>query len=651
MRLLVASLASISAHVAAAKLVTSGGGPVAAVATPPLPLLRREGAAEATPAKAVGAKPTAVISKPSQSGFGAGLAEKPSLVAALRAVALAGPPSAKVPGPSASAEPGSLAVTSQKEAATAQMKTSHARTTGSHKQLGASADDAPDAAVGDTNAANATAQANKDATVAAEEAQADGQDAVGSERSNASNATNEGNTSSNLSDITNAFARIGDQLSNRSKYDIVSPTKRSLPQWAQAHSLYAGMFHLPYQPNCKLLLTRSDGYSDYGLRQTVCEACKDNCTAENKQLPAQLSWKMKPTLVQIPAEDIIVHVQMRSILQIKPYSLNGIHPRTTFTITSSHTGFGKHFHGEMGAKVRGGSAANGILEGQHVFQIMDSKMPSAQWKGTWKALPGAGKPGRIGTCRRHCINCEDRPQWIEEGLSTGTICTASVLLTENHEFVYRLRKAAPIAEAHYDAHTYMGSEWEVVVTEPVSGNLYVLGSIIVEGSGHASGLTAVGAVNEHLGCAPCDAYYQAVRFTGPFIMHPRGVHQVVHAAVKRPPSFGRTCFMSRAVGLGGLGVLLESGPGVWPAYLDREPPPSVHDGDEIYRCPTSTQASDASVILTYAGEDNVTLAKEAQEEGENETASEGEDGEDDGDEAEDTDATTLAPIRLQVALR
>jgi hypothetical protein len=297
-------------------------------------------------------------------------------------------------------------------------------------------------------------------------------------------------------------------------------------------------------------------------------------------------------------------VEMMSIHQIKPFSANGIHHRMRFAIQSDHRA-AADFTGEMGLKVLGGQEARNMVNGVHVFALMDTERPYANGtihnfvpysgyeRGRRLALPGKHVPGNLGTCRRHCINCDDvDPQNLIAGWSTGTICTANIKLDPNSKFVYRLVQRG-YTQVEYDAAKYFGVEWEVRIAEQSTGAAYTLGSIVTEGTWNKSGITDFFTVHEHLGCAPCDAYYQSVRTTGPFILNPRGAHSLMKATETSPlRTQDQDCDMKRVFGLGGSTILYESGPGVKEAS---------RLGDRvIFDCPISTSGPEGNLTTSIA---------------------------------------------------
>jgi hypothetical protein len=327
------------------------------------------------------------------------------------------------------------------------------------------------------------------------------------------------------------------------------------------------MWRLPLQPSCDILIGNTSGDSDYGKGRHSCTSCEGGCSSGNKQLPIRMGWSIVPALHTKPAYDLMMVLELQSINQMKPYTLNGIHHRMRFTIHSDIRAAGD-FVGEMGPQIMGGARPNDMMSGVHVFSVMDTQFPvvdgGGRSPGRWLALPGKHHPGVVGTCRRHCINCDDlHPQHMIAGHSTGTICTANVKVDSFGTYVYRLVQREGTRKVEYDAATYIGAEWEVRIMEQSSGVVWVLGTIVTEGTSNMSGITHFSATHEHLGCSPCDAYYQAIRATGPFILNPRGAHEIARAIEETPMrSDDQICSKRRAIGLGGYTILYESGPGV-----------------------------------------------------------------------------------------
>jgi len=363
------------------------------------------------------------------------------------------------------------------------------------------------------------------------------------------------------------------------------------PAWARVQQLMAGRDRLPWQPNnCTYFIDADAGDSDHGSQpHPLCEACRVPCTAGNGQAPIKTRWNFLPKLDVKPAFDIVMMVEFPNVQQLAPFSENGIFHKMQFEVSRMR---GPGFGGYMGPQVHGGVGPGEALPGLHTFIVRDTRLPSPDGllvRDRWLAVPGTKNPGDIGTCRRTCVDCEKHPEIMASGLDTGVMCTVDVGIMDGQAFVYQLRQSkgaqtvlhADRATASPESLEYKGSEWVVTVRDTSTGAYYEVGRVVLEGTSADDGIKGFSAEHAHIGCSPCDAYFQAARVTGPFILSP-GMHQITtchsgpawesaeHARYSR-------CDLHRVVGLGGYTLLYESGPGVWPASTKK-------DMAKVYAC-------------------------------------------------------------------
>merc|ERR1719356_783114 len=273
-------------------------------------------------------------------------------------------------------------------------------------------------------------------------------------------------------------------------------------------------------------------------------------------------------------------VEFMSIQQIAPFALNGLWHQMSVEISRGRS---SPWFVEMGPQLRGGVAPGDALQGKHVAMISDTELPSPDGtlvKGRWLAMPSKRRPGDIGECKRACVGCDDYPQLSASGLSTGTLCSIDVGMDNGMGFVYRIHKTKDEQSVNFDGATYMGSEWQINIHDTTTGGFYVLARVILEGNAAHNGIRNFAATHQHLGCAPCDAYYQATRVTGPFILQPKNVHAHLYADYQLQQKVGTQCAMHRVSGLGGYSILYESGPTVWPAKTVRDKKQLIYQCDK-----------------------------------------------------------------------
>eukprot|EP00929_Paragymnodinium_shiwhaense_P012903 TRINITY_DN120780_c0_g1_i1.p1 TRINITY_DN120780_c0_g1~~TRINITY_DN120780_c0_g1_i1.p1 ORF type:complete len:585 (-),score=119.76 TRINITY_DN120780_c0_g1_i1:23-1777(-) len=357
----------------------------------------------------------------------------------------------------------------------------------------------------------------------------------------------------------------------------LSDVEATLPAWAHQRLSMAGPYRLPQQPSCISLLGASSGSSDHGREKHKCAACEEACTYRTKQAPLHTSFNFHPKLESQNAMDMIMFVELSSISQLAPFSMNGIQYKMNFNIMRAPDS--NAFRGVVGPVVRGGAADGESLAGQHYLEVKDTQLPSPDGmlvRGRWLALPGARKSGDLGSCVRACVGCDNYPQLRSSGLTTGVACKLDVGVDDGHGFVYRIRQSKAAAQVQFEGVQYDGAEWEVTVRDTVTEAYYVLGRVLLEGASEDVGIATFTATHEHLGCAPCDAYFQAVRVNGPYVLQPSRQHIMRSCEITAGAESGALCKLHRAVSLGGLTVLYESGPSVWPK--------APMTGRAIYKC-------------------------------------------------------------------
>eukprot|EP00928_Gymnodinium_smaydae_P033808 TRINITY_DN24112_c0_g2_i2.p1 TRINITY_DN24112_c0_g2~~TRINITY_DN24112_c0_g2_i2.p1 ORF type:complete len:594 (+),score=159.31 TRINITY_DN24112_c0_g2_i2:178-1959(+) len=418
-----------------------------------------------------------------------------------------------------------------------------------------------------------------------------------------------------LNDKTDALlnhTKAKEKPKPKKKVEAFDMYKKEIPEWAQARKTFSANLMLPHQPKCEVFAGLDDGVSDLGETEHVCTACEDGCTKLNKQMPMQVKWSIDPPLWRLNAMDVMVMVEFPKVTGVAPYTLNGIQHKINFDIgRKPRGGRASPWRGYMATRLRGGAAPGEALPGQHIFTILDTEPPNLDGsvvKGRWLALPGRRVGGDVGVCKRACIECEDDPKLLAAGYANGAVCVLDVTVQNNQGFLYRLRQSSDGRSAAYAGGDYRGSEFELQVRDANNGNFYNVGRIVLEGNGPDHGVAFLDSRLEHLGCAPCDAYYQAVKVTGPFVLSPAGEHQIVSASSVdlRENGEGEDCGLKRVASLGGLTVMYESGPGVWPTEMGAKE-------KGLYTCPLEEKDPLEKVLAERAKNESITEPDSSEE--------------------------------------
>jgi hypothetical protein len=337
----------------------------------------------------------------------------------------------------------------------------------------------------------------------------------------------------------------------------------------------------PPAPTCATDLGPDNGKSDYGTVTHGCAACQKNCTEANKQAPMRMSWQIEPELKTCQVRDIKYYLNWTNIDQLGCSACGGKALKHNFEFLI-HTNAGEGVEGyadkelffgaSMGGVVEGGPrGGGGDFPGNHTFEVWDTEMPSddcsegaAQPPGRWLAIPTGPREGDTYQCERFC----GKEGGCCPGISTGMRCTANIIMGSGQVFEYRLRSMAPNSPATLSDDAagveYRGTEWVVTAIDlSQPSEVKVVGRVVLVGNSDQFGIKKIRQSHEHLGCTPCDLYYESTIVSGPFIMDPPDAH-VIKKAMGEPPELTmESCELFRVSHLGGFAMKFESGPGLW----------------------------------------------------------------------------------------
>jgi len=314
-------------------------------------------------------------------------------------------------------------------------------------------------------------------------------------------------------------------------------------------------WEIPFESECRVIMGETTGSSDHGSGVHSCSMCDQACNQQNKQKAIYTSWAFSPSLKEANLYDVETKIEWSSVARMRKYGANGIYQAMRF-IWAKKAGELKRFGGYMGPQIKGDHGGN------HLYSVWDTHKPNVDGSsvlGRRLAVP-ASDPG---ACVRNCQDCGLHPELAAASLTTGTQCILPADMQEGQAFVYRIRMSNPSATSLFDGKTYRGTEWEVTVTDIQNGSAFVLGRVVLEGDTTSEGIEVWKNFHEHLGCTPCDAFYEKTTVTGPWILEPKGVHEVKEGVVE-PLDASTSCRHYRVTSLSGLSLSIETGPGVTP---------------------------------------------------------------------------------------
>lgn len=335
---------------------------------------------------------------------------------------------------------------------------------------------------------------------------------------------------------------------------------------------------LPPSPtSCEVLIGESGsadvvGTSDDGAGDHDCQKCNVPCIQLNKQKTVELTWSFNPELVEENAFDVETRIEWTNIIKLAAYKKKGLHHAIKFGMASNPDKTG-YFRGKMGPEISALDDDEEPLRGRHLISFEDTAVADSG---------GEGPDGRRLVIPAHdagsCVREISQPENASAADSTGTTCNVGYSALQGGEaFVYRLRMTKGAAEAKYAGMWYFGSEWEVSVKDLTNQQQSVLGKVLLEGDTKDQGIETISHEHEHLGCTPCDAFYEKTSIHGPFVLQPAGKHNITAGKSDLTEEAG-TCNLHREVSLGGYGIQIETGPGVTPA-------PETDSSTTLFTCP------------------------------------------------------------------
>lgn len=250
-----------------------------------------------------------------------------------------------------------------------------------------------------------------------------------------------------------------------------------------------------------------------------------NCTAANKQKALYLQYVIEPPLQESPALDISVEHRWNATSDMSRWGTNGVY-------AANPVGFQDGPSGYFGSQATGDIAQGGLLfslwdkarkpRPNNTVHCAGGTAPNSTWCEHQHAFPLSPH------CHRHCLDCGLHPGWSN---TTGVQCSLALPIQEGQGFRFRLFRDKNSSTLHDPLGmglTYQGSEWVLTATR-VDGALTAsegartnatveVGRVFLEDT--LAGVSRLGAFHEHIGCTPCDAFYESEIRRGPWIDQP-----------------------------------------------------------------------------------------------------------------------------------
>jgi hypothetical protein len=294
------------------------------------------------------------------------------------------------------------------------------------------------------------------------------------------------------------------------------------------------------QPVCTIRLGDQAGSSDKGLPNSRCLACSQSCTAAKKQKAIYIPVDFSPSLTSFNAFSVQKNIFYRNVTRLALWGRNAIYDAAP--IGFSGTRLGGYFGAVM--KAVGGRK----LELKLIFSIWDKNV---------KSVPASQPFG----CRRNCNDCGG----ISAGRTTGTQCSVSLgsAASVGENVTLRLYKRTAAATATWNNKSYPGSEWEIAYLRGGQTSWTVFGRMLLEST--TGGINRLNNFHEHVGCTPCDAFYENTVISIPEVLAPQNKHVLKGVYSKAPAQ--ASCKLYRTVAIPNPSgpvplISIETGPGV-----------------------------------------------------------------------------------------
>ena len=290
------------------------------------------------------------------------------------------------------------------------------------------------------------------------------------------------------------------------------------------------------------------------------------CTAATKQKALYLHYDIEPPLSAEPATDISVEHVWNSTSKLRAFGANGVFASQPIGTVDGPSGYF-------------GSQATGKGPGALLFSLWDAvwdKHPNASVLA--HCASGAAGPNTTWclrkhsfplspNCHRHCLDCGLHPGWHN---TSGTQCSISLPdgVADGDSFRFRLFRSKPYGATLTPPASdgcglsYTGSEWTLTAVKfsnGVEAQTFTVGHVFLEET--RGGISRFGAFHEHIGCTPCDSFYESEVRRGPWIAapNPRSVKSIGFTA----PNCSCKLF-DVELGLPGPGAQISTGPGTGP---------------------------------------------------------------------------------------
>ena len=272
------------------------------------------------------------------------------------------------------------------------------------------------------------------------------------------------------------------------------------------------------------------------------------CNGTNKQKALYIHYNLDPPLSDtgLAATDISVEHLWNNTADMRKYGSNGVYAaQPIYTVG----GPGGYFGSQSDADPSAGGLLFSIWDKKrgHPFNASASCPPSAvgpgkrypneTWCETMHAFP------LVPSCHRNCNDCGLHPGWHN---TTGTQCGVAMELSGGDGVRFRLWQSAPnatLADPLGMGLDYHGAEWTLTATlldsrrghgpdgrtlaalsraagtaAAVEAAPIVVGKMFLQDT--YSGIGRFSAFHEHIGCTPCDAFYESEVRRGPWVDAP-----------------------------------------------------------------------------------------------------------------------------------
>jgi hypothetical protein len=350
---------------------------------------------------------------------------------------------------------------------------------------------------------------------------------------------------------------------------------------------WLGMDTVQPPSSCQVAVGVDSGFSDYGEGSHSCTSCLYNVTHANAQPAISTTKKFQPLLKDCPALEVSNYAKFESISTLGCTNCAGrdIGLIYDYDYNISATSDGGQAIPPFGVKIGAFAYASyglATVRGK-LFMLVEDNIPPVNMNGCKSnpagrryALAGNAQSGDMFQCGRFCTKDHAKYPAGEHGCPCGFNdalgCGVHIELADHMMIEFRFQKQEDGVMANFEdtkgnVVAMMGQLWEAKAIFPTAGTAekqeLVIGRVVLSGNSADEGIIGMEETVEHWKNIECDMIYTSVATSGPNILRPHDVHNLVSADIVVPEITSESCELFRVTSIAGGQLRYEHGPGIW----------------------------------------------------------------------------------------